>query len=327
MSTGFAGKRVLVTGGLGFIGSNLVRRFLELGARVTVYDCLDPRSGGNLFNVKDVEADVELVINDIRDFEAVCTALRGQDLLVSCAAYTSHPNSMKEPLIDIDVNCKGVINLLEAARRFNPDMKLVQIGTSTQVGRMRVMPVDELHPEFPLDIYSANKTVSEKYFLIYGSAYKLRISVVRLANVFGPRSHIRTPDFGFVNYFIGLALQGKEVPVFGEGRQLRNISYVEDCVDAVVLAAGHPESDGEVYFAVADRQHSVAEIAAAICRHIGGTLRQVPWPSERSAIEIGDALITNAKIKTALGWAPRHDLAAGLAKTKQYFDACLSKYL
>lgn len=322
-----SGKRVLVTGGLGFIGSNVARRCLDLGAKVTVYDCLDPRSGGNMYNVHGIEADLELVLNDIRNFEGVSAVVRNKDVLVSCAAYTSHPNSMKDPLTDIDVNCKGVINLLEAARRFNAEMKIVHIGTSTQIGRMCASPVDETHPEFPLDIYSANKTASEKYVLIYASAYKMRAGVVRLANVFGPRSNIRSPDFGFMNYFIGLGLQGREIPVFGEGRQMRNISYVEDCVEAILAACGAEAGNGDVFFAVADRQYSVAEIAFEIARHIGGSVKRVPWPKERSAIEIGDAVISNAKIRAALGWRPQCDLAGGLRRTKEFFAPCVGKYL
>jgi UDP-glucose 4-epimerase len=299
---------------------------MELGARVMIYDCLDPRSGGNIYNVHDIEADVEIVLNDLRNFEGVSAALRRQDILFNCAAYTSHPNSMKEPIIDIDVNCKGVIHVLEAARRFNPELKIVHIGTSTQIGKMRIDPVDELHPEFPLDIYSANKSASEKYVLIYGSYYGLRTVVVRLANVFGPRSNIRTPDFGFMNYFIGLALQGKELTLFGDGTQLRNISYVEDCVDALIAAIA-PESDGQVFFASADRQYSIAEIAEAIVAHVGGTVRRVPWPKDRAALEIGDAVISNAKIKEILRWRPRFTLEEGLQRTRAYFRPVLSKYL
>ncbi len=321
------GKRVLVTGGLGFIGSNVARRCLELGAKVTVYDCLDPRSGGNMYNVHGVEQDLELVLNDIRNFEGVSAAMRNKDVLISCAAYTSHPNSMKDPLTDIEVNCKGVINLLEAARRFNPEIKVIHIGTSTQIGRMKTSPVDEAHPEFPLDIYSANKTASEKYVLIYASAYKLRAGVMRLANVFGPRSNIRSADFGFMNYFIGLGLQGREIPVFGEGGQLRNISYVDDCVEAIIAAAGSESANGDVFFAVADEQYSVGQIAHEIARHVGGSVRQVPWPKERSVIEIGDARISNQKVRSVLGWKPTHDLADGLKKTKEYFSMCLPKYL
>src|SRR5688572_3437312 len=210
------GQRVLITGGLGFIGSNLAHQCLELGAEVTIYDCLDPRSGGHMYHVHDIKNSVRVILNDIRNFEGICSGILNQDVIFNCAAYTSHPNSMREPLIDIDVNCKGVINLLEAARRFNQDAKLVHVGTSTQIGLMQINPVDESHPEFPVDIYSANKSASEKYVLIYGKAYNMRMTVVRLANVYGPRSNIKSPDFGFMNYFIGLALQDKELTIFGK---------------------------------------------------------------------------------------------------------------
>jgi UDP-glucose 4-epimerase len=325
--TDIARRRVLITGGLGFIGSNLAHRCLDLGADVTIYDCLDPRSGGNMHNVREIESSVEIVLNDIRSFEGLSGAMRRQDVVFSCAAYTSHPNSMRDPLVDIDVNCKGVINILEAARRFNPAVKIVHVGTSTQIGRMRHALVDELHPEFPVDIYSANKSASEKYVLIYGSAYGLRTTVIRLANVFGPRSNVRSPDFGFMNFFIGLGLQRKEITVFGEGEQLRDISYVADVVDALIAGAVREESNGQVFFAVANRQYSVATIAQAISERIGGSVRRVPWPKDREQIEIGDAVISNRKIRETLGWAPCHELHVGLDQTGAYFRPRLKEYL
>lgn len=321
------GEKVMITGGLGFIGSNLAHRCLEFGANVTIYDCLDPKSGGNMYNINGIEDDVEIILNDIRNFEGISACIRGKDVVFNCAAYTSHPNSMKEPLIDIDVNCKGVINLLEASRRFNHEIKIVHIGTSTQIGRMLHSPIDETHPEFPMDIYSANKSASEKYVLIYGSAYKMRTTAVRLANVYGPRSNIKSPDFGFMNYFIGLGLKGKDITVFGEGRQLRNISYVEDCVEALILASIIDNADGQVFFAVADRQYSVFEIASAIERNIGGRVKFIEWPKDREVIEIGDAVVSNSKIKDALNWSPMYDLNGGLVKTRDYFRPCLDKYL
>ena len=320
-------QRILITGGLGFIGSNIARQCVEQGAKVTLYDCLDPHSGGNMHNIHDFEKDVEIILNDIRNFEGVCGCIRNKDVLFSCAAFTSHPQSMKEPLIDIDVNCKGVINLLEAIRRFNAACKIVHVGTSTQIGRMVLPEVTELHPEFPIDIYSANKSASEKYVLCYGHAYKMRASVVRLANVFGPRSNIRTPDFGFVNFFVGLALKGKDLTVFGDGSQLRNLSYVEDVAQALLVVSQHPAADGQCLFAAADRQYTVKEIAEEIAAHVGGRVRFVEWPKDRQAIEVGDAIISNAKIKKLLNWAPTHTLAEGMKKTKAYFAPCIEKYL
>lgn len=321
------GKNVLITGGLGFIGSNLAIKCVELGAKVTIYDCLDPKSGGNLHNIRTVKGDLNIILNDLRNFEGVSAAVLNQEIVFNCAAYTSHPGAMKEPLQDIDVNCKGVVNLLESAKRFNSGVKLVHIGTSTQIGRMQHHVVDELHPEFPMDIYSANKSASEKYVLIYGSAYGMRTTVVRLANNFGPRSNIKSPDFGFINYFVGLALQNKDITIFGKGAQLRNFSYVEDSVNALILAALTESANGNVFFSVADEQYSVAEVAAKLVEIIGGRIRYVEWPKDREAIEVGDAVISNKKIKQVLGWSSSFDLETGLRKTREYFEVCKEKYL
>lgn len=327
MALDLRGRRVLITGGLGFIGSNLASRCLALGAAVTVYDCLDPRSGGNLYNVHAIEDSLEIILNDVRNFEGISACIRGKDVLFNCAAYTSHPNSMKEPLIDIDVNCKGVINVLEAARRFNPGIKIVHLGTSTQIGPMRIEPIDELHPEFPVDIYSANKMASEKYVLVYGHAYGMRTTVIRLANAYGPRSNIRSADFGFMNYFVGLALAGREITVFGAGDQLRNVTYVDDCTDALILAADDDRANGDVFFAVSDQHWTVGQVAAAIVAHIGGRVRFVDWPKDRASIEIGHVRFSDAKIRRVLGWKAQHTLADGLVRTQDYFRDCLAHYL
>lgn len=320
-------QKILITGGLGFIGSNLAKKCLELGADVTIYDCLDPKSGGNIYNINEIRSEVKVILNDIRNFEGVSAAILNQNVVFNCAAYTSHPNSMKEPLIDIEVNCKGTINILEAAKRFNPESKIVHIGTSTQIGKMRFDEADELHPEFPVDIYSANKTASEKYVLVYGSAYKMRTTVIRLANNYGPRSNIKSPDFGFINYFIGLALQNKEITIFGKGSQLRNFSFVDDSVLALILASQNERSNGQVYFAVSDKQVSILDISNELVSIIGGKLRFIDWPKERESIEIGDAIIKNNKIKNELGWFPKTDIKEGMQQTKNYYKNCLTKYI
>ena len=321
-------KRVLITGGLGFIGSNLAYKCLELGAKVTIFDCMDPHSGGNLYNIRDIKDSIKLVLSDVLNFDEVSRHIVDKDILFNCAASTSHPFSMKEPWIDLDVNCRGVINLLEAARRFNKEIKFVHIGTSTQLGKLHFCPADENHPEFPTDIYSANKSVSEKYVLIYGLAYNMPVTIIRFPNVYGPRASIHSDDFTFVNYFIGLALQDKDITIFGEGTQLRNVVYIEDCVNALIMAAVSDEANGEVFFATGDKHYSVAEIAKTIARYINsGRAKFVPWPKERKAIEPGDAVIANDKIRKRLGWHPRIDFPSGLVKTKHYYRSCLDKYL
>jgi UDP-glucose 4-epimerase len=320
------GASVLVTGGLGFIGSNLAIACRARGARVTVLDSLHPEAGGSHANLAGVDG-VAVVPADLGDADAVAACVRGADLVFHCAALTSHAGSMSDPLETERVNVAGTLTLLEAVRRLAPEARLVHVGTSTQVGRMRRSPIDEDHPEFPLDVYSASKTAAEKYVLLYASAHGLRTAVIRLGNVYGPRAHIRSPRFGFLGYFIGLALQGKTISVFGDGSQLRSVTYVDDAVDALLLAAARDEASGQPLFAVAEERHRLAEIAARIAAVIGGRVEQVPWPAGRESLEVGDAVISAARIRERLGWSARVGLDAGLTTTADYYRGRLQDYL
>jgi len=253
-------KKVLIIGGLGFIGSNLARNCCENGANVTIYDNLDTHGGGNLSNIDDIHAKVKIGFHDILDTDRLVEAIVGQDIVFNCAASTSHPFSMREPLLDLDANSRGVINILESLRRFNKNARFVHIGTTTQLGRLHYSPADEFHPEFPLDMYSANKSVSEKYVLIYAKSYGMRNTVVRFANIYGPRASIHSPEFTFNNYFIGLALQDKAINVYGTGSQIRNAMYVDDAVHALLLAM-EDNAIGETFLAVHNEHYSVSDIA------------------------------------------------------------------
>ena len=319
----FNGQKILITGGLGFIGSNLAHKCLELGAAVTIYDNFDPRSGGNIYNIQSIQGSIELCYHDILNFDRVCQHVLNKDIIINCAASTSHSFSMREPWIDMDVNSRGVINLLEAIRRFNREAKFIHIGTSTQLGSLKYAPADEDHPEYPTDIYSANKSVSEKYVLIYANAHHLRAAVLRLSNVYGPRASIHSPEFTFNNYFVGLALQDKEITVFGDGAQKRNVIYISDAVDAIISAGQTENVNGETFFAVGDDHYSVAEIAEATVHYIAkGKVKFIPWPHDREVTEIGDAIISNKKIKKRLNWKPVFDLKTGLIETRKYYEGC-----
>jgi UDP-glucose 4-epimerase len=295
---------------------------------VTIYDSLDPDCGGNVANLDGIESHVEVIRGDIRSGPDVASALRGQDVVFNCAARTSHPRSMADPLADIDVNCKGTITVLEAARTAVPAPTFVQVGTATQIGRMLNAPVTEQHPEYPLEIYSANKVAAEKYVLIYGAAYGLSVRVLRLGNVYGPRAKITDPGLGFVNYFVGLALQNKALTVFGDGRQRRTMTFVADAVDALVAAALSDACRGRVLFATSEDQHTVAEIAEVIVKEIGaGRIERVDWPKERLVTEVGDAVISSARIRQLLDWQASTTLVDGMKETRAYFRPRLARYL
>jgi UDP-glucose 4-epimerase len=312
--------RVLITGGLGFIGSNLVKKCLDIGMRVTVYDNLDQKSGGKLLNVAPVENDIEILIKDITNYQDVMQAVKDKDVIINCAASTSHAFSMKEPWLNLEVNSRGVVNILEAVRRVNRTARIIHLGTTTQLGPLQYQPADENHPEFPLDIYSANKVVAEKYMLLYARTYELDITVIRLPNVYGPRAAIGSADLTFNNYFIGLAIQNKPITVYKPGNQLRNTLYVQDVIDAIMAAVQRNDrNSGGLFFATSDDHFTVKQIAEATCKILGGRVEMIDWPKDRRTLEPGDAVFTNSKIKQALGWEPTTSLEKGLRFTLDFF--------
>lgn len=319
-------KNVLVLGGYGFIGSNLVKKLLDLNMKVTVIDDLDPYSGGNLYNLEKYINDIDFIKGSISDYELVCNSVKNKDYIFNCAASTSHTLSMKKPWLNLKINCEGVINILEAIRRYNIDSKFVHISTTTQLGKLIYTPADEKHPEFPRDIYSANKMVSEKYVLLYQRTYNVKSVVIRLPNVYGPMAAIHSPDLTFNNYFIGLALQNKPITVFKPGTQLRNTIYIDDAIKALTMSAFSNINTG-IYQAVHDDHLSVMNIAKKTVEIIGGSLNLIDWPSDREMFEIGDAVLSNKEIKKVLGWMPKIKLEDGLKKTKDYFIERIDRYL
>jgi len=324
----FKDKKVLITGGLGFIGSNLAHEFIKLGSKVTVFDIHNPSLNSNIFNVHEIRDWIKIIKGDIRNFEELNQAVKDQDIILNCAGQTSHPRSIKDPQLDVDINCKGTINVLEAVRRNNDKARIIYVGSTTQIGKSQYTPVDEKHPEFPRDIYSANKTVAEKYNLIYNYIHGLNTTVLRSSNCFGPRAAIHSPDFGFMNYFIGLALQNKALTVYGEGRQRRVVTYIKDLTDAILKSVDSKKTIGKTLFAVGDLRYSVKQIADIIVNIFGsGSVGSIEWPEERKKIEIGDTEISNNEIKRIIDWHPKYDLSLGLIETKNFYKDRLSNYI
>lgn len=313
-------KNVLIFGGLGFIGSNLAESFASLGYNVIVFDNLESHSGGSLKNIQVPNSNIKVVFHDILNFDRVIEYVSNQDIIINCAASTSHQYSMREPLFDLDVNTRGVLHVLEAIKRYNPSAYFIQLSTTTQFGKLINTPANETHHELPRDIYSANKCVSEKYTLVYANAFNLNTAVLRLSNCYGPRACVLDKELTFNNYFIGLALNNKPITIYGEGNQLRNLIFIEDIVSAIHKLIANPGAFKETYLLVNDEHLSVKTIAEEIIRECdSGQLIQIDWPTNSKRVEVGDQVFSNEKIKKKLGWFPAYSFKEGLKKTIQYY--------
>lgn len=314
---------MLILGGAGFLGSNLVRRCLrEPSNRVTVVDSLEPRLRTNIAHLNPVQSQIHFVQGDMRDQKLMNEVVQGQDIIFNCAAQSSHPLSLQEPLFDAEINCLGNLTLLEAIRTHNKEAVVIYTSSSTVVGKGEGKVIDEDHKERPLDIYSANKSAAEKYYRVYHVAYDIKAIILRFANLYGPYGK-GYPEFGFVNYFIHLAHQDKMVTVYGDGGQKRNVLFAEDAADILYLSASNPALIGHMYFATHQDQFlSVLEIAENIVSVFGrGHVSNVAWPEVRRRIEIKDALISSARLQALTGWQAKYAFQEGLAATKQIMDA------
>jgi UDP-glucose 4-epimerase len=316
----YYGLKVAVTGGLGFIGSNLARRLVDLGADVLLIDVLAPEYGGNLHNVEGIRERVRINVVDVRSEWSMRYLVRGQDLVFNLAGQVSHIDSMTDPRTDLEINCRAQLTLLEACRHENPGVKVVYASTRQIYGRPSYLPVDEEHLVRPTDVNGVNKAAGEQYHLLYNDVYGVRASALRLTNTYGPRMLMAHARQGFLPWFVRRALDGQEIRLYGDGTQRRDLTYVDDAVDAFLRAGAMEAADGEAFNLGGIRPYSLREIADAIVRLVGrGSVALVPFPQEKKAIDVGSVYSSYRKIERALGWRPRVDLEAGLERMIAYY--------
>ena len=323
----FTGSDILVTGGLGFIGSALARRLVELGAKVTLVDSLIPEYGGNLFNIHDIRDRVTVDLTDVRDAAAMSSLIKKRQFLFNLAGQTSHLDSMTDPMTDLNINAAAQLHILEACRLHNRDLKIVFASTRQVYGRPEYLPVDEKHPIEPVDINGINKLAGEWYHLLYNNVYQIRACALRLTNTYGPGMRVKDARQTFLGIWIRRLIEGKPIQIFGDGKQRRDFNFVTDVVEALLRAAASREADGQLFNLGHHEQISLRELASMLVEINGsGNYELVPFPDVRKAIDIGDYYADFRKIDEVLGWSPQVTLENGLKQTLEFYRANQGHY-
>jgi UDP-glucose 4-epimerase len=318
----------MITGGLGFIGSNLARALVELGADVLLVDSLIPTYGGNLFNIEGFESRLRVNVADIRQQSTMNYLVQDREIIFNLAGQVSHIDSMCDPETDLEINCRAQLTLLEACRRHNPGVKVVFAGTRQVYGKPVSLPVNELHLVRPTDINGINKAAGEYYHLVYDRVFHIRACSLRLTNVYGPRQLVKHNRQGFIGWFIRLAVQGGEIEVYGDGSQLRDFVYVDDVVEAFLRAGATDSVNGDVFNVGGSDPISHHELVRLLLETAGsGTVRYVEWPAEKKAIDIGSFYSDSTKFRAATGWSPQVPLREGLGRTIAFYRQHLPRYL
>jgi nucleoside-diphosphate-sugar epimerase len=315
----YRGKRVLITGGVGFIGSNLAIRLVGIGARVQLVDSMLPDYGADLRNIDPVRNEVRVNFSDVRDPHSLSYLVQGEDLIFSLAGQVSHLASMEDPLTDLEINCRSQLSLLECCRRHNPSARIIFASTRQLYGRPQYLPVDERHPLIPVDVNGINKLAAEMYYTLYDQIYGIPTVSLRLTNTYGPRMDLASDLKGFVGVFIRKALRGEKIRIYGSGEQRRDFNHVDDVVDALLLAGQNDSIHGSVFNLGHSRSHSLLDFVSLLRRFTEFEYELVPFPAEVEAIDIGDYYGDYRRFHEATGWEPRVELAEGLENTIRFF--------
>lgn len=323
----FKGKKVLITGGLGFIGSNLAIKLVKLGAKVTLLDAMISDHGGNLFNIEPIKDKVAINVSDIRDENSINYLVCDKDYIFHLAGQVSHVLSLSNPFLDIDINIRGTATLMEACRKHNPRVKIVYSGTRGQYGSVVKLPVDENAPTNPKGIHEISHLTAEKIIKVYHDNFGIRCVLLRITNTYGPRAQMKHSHYGVVNWFIRLAIDGKIIKVFGDGQLKRDFLYVDDCVEALLMSALNQGAYGEIFNVGVDKPCTFIELAKLIIKIAGrGKWKFAPFTLERKALEPGDFYSDITKIKKIVGWSPRVSLEDGLKATISYYKRYKQHY-
>ena len=321
-------KNILITGGLGFIGSNLALQLVEIGAEVTLIDSMIPEYGGNLFNIEPIKDRVKINFSDVRDSYSMEYLVKDSDYLFNLAGQVSHIDSMTDPLTDLDINTRAQVFILEACRKHNPNMPIIFAGTRQIYGKPQYLPVDESHPINPTDVNGINNLAGEWYHILYHNVYDMNTVSLRLTNTYGPRQLMKHSRQGFITVFIRQIIQNEKIRIFGDGLQMRDMNYVDDVVEALLIAGITPACYGQVFNLGGHEPINLLDLVKLLIDlHGSGEFEIIPFPAEKKRIDIGDYYGNYQKFANLTNWNPKTSLRDGFTKMISYYKQYLDKYI
>jgi UDP-glucose 4-epimerase len=328
MNDYYKGKNILITGGLGFLGSTLSHRLIEYGANVTIIDNLNPLYGGNFFNIRQIADKVKLIINDVRNIEILVPLVKSADIIIHLAAQVSYIDSIHLPYEDLDLNAKATLNILECCRKFNPKAKIVFSSSRMIYGKVEEDLVTERSSTNPLSLYGIHKLTSEKYLLMYYKDFGIPVTILRLTNPYGPRQQIKHSKYSLVGWFIRQAIEGKVIKLFGEGTQLRDYIFVDDIVNAMLKCTKSPDAIGEVINVGSGESTRFCDMVSMVINCVkNGNMEFVAWPDNYEKIETGDISVDISKLKSITAWHPEVTLENGIRRTFEYYNKFIEHYI
>jgi UDP-glucose 4-epimerase len=324
----YSSKKILITGGLGFIGSNLAHSLVGIGAKVFIIDNLNPLYGGNKYNIKDIEKDVVVMIDDIRNNETLLPVIKDVDIIFHLAAQVSYIDSLNFPFEDLDLSARATLNILELCRKYNSKAKIIFTSSRMVLGKVEEKAVTELSPTNPLSLYGIHKLTSEKYLRMYYKDFGIQSVILRLSNPYGPRQQIKHSKYSLVGWFVRQAMEGKTIDIFGDGEQLRDYIYSIDITNALLLCGSTPSMAGEIFNLGSGRSVAFREMVEKVIQVVGnGAYRIIPWPENYEKIETGDITFDISKLQSYTGWQPAYTLEEGIRGTYRYYSEHLKEYI
>jgi len=324
----FTNKNVLVTGGLGFIGSTLTHKLISQGANITIIDNMNPLYGGNMFNISGIEDKINLILDDVQNIEVIKPLIEKSDYIFHLAAQVSYIDSLNIPFEDMDINARSTLNILELCRKYNPSVRIIFSSSRMVYGKVEQSLVTEHSDTNPLSLYGIHKLTSEKYLLMYFKDFGIPCTILRITNPYGPRQQIKHNKYSLVGWFVRQAMEGKTIKIYGDGRQLRDYIFIEDIVDAMVLTAANQKAIGEIVNIGSGTSTRFCDMVRSVISIVkNGQLEFIPWPENYEKIETGDVSVDISKLHQITLWRPKFSIQEGIRLTHEYYKKNLERYI